>query len=103
PRLRNTEVRDLHLTFAADEDILRFDVRMDDTGAVGKADSRADLNREIQRPFDTKRPLRTDDLLQILPVYKLHDDVMGDLASRVGIGADIVQRDNIRMGQISDR
>src|SRR5690606_6353454 len=96
-RLRDTEVGDFHRVGAGDQNVLWLYVGVNQPGAVREANAGANLNRHTERPLDAERALGADDALQVLPVDKLHDDVVGR-----AIVADVVHRHNAGVRQVGD-
>ncbi len=97
-KTRDAKVGDLHAAVTQHHDVLRLDVAVDDAAAVGVAQSAHDLRDEVQRfaPVHAAAPLHV--LLERDAVDQLHDDVL-----KVGVGGDIVDRDDIRVAELRDR
>jgi hypothetical protein len=70
---------------------------MDKTGAVSKANARANLNSEVERPLGRQRAIGFDDLFEVLPLNVFHHNVVGWT-----VIADIMHRHDIGMRQVSN-
>ena len=89
--LGQTEVEDLHASFACDEDVLRFQVAMDDALVVRGCKPACDLGRVVDRlARRQRRPV--DPPAERLPFEQLGDDV-----GSAGVAADVVDREDVRM------
>ena len=75
-RARNAEVGDLDLALAAEEDVLRLDVAMDEPTVVRKCEPVGDPERELERPPHRQFPGAQHELLEVLAVDVLEDDVL---------------------------
>src|SRR5581483_824223 len=73
-RARNSEVRDLGLAVAVQQDVLRFHVTVDVAVRVREGESSRDLCRKLDRAIDRERALAGDELLQVLARDELEDD-----------------------------
>jgi hypothetical protein len=71
--LGDAEVGDLHAALFVQQDVLRFDVAMDDTFVVGELQRLANLRHDLQRLARGKLP-RSLQLPQVQSVHKLHDE-----------------------------
>ena len=97
-RARDAEVGHLHLALAAEEDVLRLHVAVDEPVLVGEGEPVGDRERELERLPDRK-PARThEELLQVLAVDVLEDDV---LAAVVVPAVD--DGDDVRVRELRDR
>ena len=75
-RARDAEIGHLHLALAAEEDILRLHVSMDEPVVVREGEPVGDRERELERLPDREPARAHDELLQVLAVDVLEDDVL---------------------------
>ena len=95
---RQPQVRDLHRAVAADQQVGRLDIAMDDVELIGVLQSGGDLLDDVQRPHDGNFAPLVDDLVQVGPVDVFHRDV------KVAVGfAAVVDGDDIVMPQLRSR
>ena len=73
-----------------DQDVLRFDVTMDDTTAVSVAYTRADLHRDVYGLADFEMSTLPNERLEILAIHTLHYDVV-----LIIVLADVIDRDDV--------
>ena len=94
--LRDAEIGDLHATTRIEQDVLRFDVAMQNALRVGElkriADGRDDLERLIRR-----EPTRPHGLAQIHAIDELHDEI-----SKATALTKIMHRDDARMAEAGE-
>ena len=91
-RARDAEVRHLQPAVAADDDVVRLDVAVDDPVAVRERERAEDLARVVDRDRDRRRAVADEQLLERAPVEELHRDVVGALRL-----AAVEDRDDVRM------
>ena len=94
----DAEVSHLHTAVPKDHDVLRLDVPMDNTPAVGVAQATHDLGNEVQRfpPVQLSPLLHV--LLQCDTIDEFHDDILG-----IAAPGHIIDRHDVRVGQLRDR
>src|SRR5262249_27417201 len=96
--LRDAEVEHLHevgpVFSAAEEDVLRLDVAVDDLQVVCASNAAGDLNHHVDGPGDIERAAR-DDGRERFTMEKLHDDEAGAV---LGI-ALVEDLDDVRMSK----
>ena len=80
----------LHGSITRDQNVLGFDVAMDEAVTVGKVQGGGNLGRDMTGTVDVKRRLLLDGSLQAEAVDQLHDHVV-----QVTVLADIIDRDDI--------
>ena len=71
---------------------------MDDAGAMRRVERARDLDGQRERGVDWQRPLCQPSLSERLAVEQLHHE-----ERRAVVLADVVQRADVRMGQLRDR
>ena len=91
---RDAEVRHLQPAVAADDDVVRLDVAVNDPVAVGERERAQDLARIVDRDRDRCRAVADEQLLERAPVEVLHRDVVGALGATA-----IEDRDDVRVVQ----
>jgi hypothetical protein len=91
---RDAKVCHLHLTIGSQQDILGFDVPVDQATPMRRGEGRAYVDADAQRLADWQLPGRGDRVLEGLAGDKLHDDVVLG-----AILANIIDSHNIWMGQ----
>jgi hypothetical protein len=89
---RKTKIENLHDLVAANHDVFRFDVAMNDPCRMGGGKGGRELNRNIQNLI--QRKLRRDMVPQRLAVDKFCDDEVVLLG-----GSDLVNGQDVRMIQ----
>ena len=98
----DTKIGDLHPIVTRHQDVLRLHITVDQIRTMSIADTRTDLNRQIERVLDAKRAallvLKLHKLLQGSTVNKLHHDIV-----TVVVLADVMNGDDIGMGEIGGR
>ncbi len=94
---RQAEVEDLDAPVGGHEEVLGFQVPMDDSPLVRRCESEGDLPRDLERLALRKRAF-LETLSKRLPLEQLHDCV-GDAVG----GADVVDRQDVRMREGGDR
>ena len=78
-RLGNTEIRDLDLSFAGNDDILRLDISVDNVVSVGRFESHGDLQSDRDRLFIAQISLLAYVIFQCDAVHKFHDNIVNAL------------------------
>jgi hypothetical protein len=73
---RDAEIRDLDGSIHGKQNILRFDVTMDQATGMGRCQSRADFDAYADRFGDRQRSRCLDRLLEGLPIDEFHDNVV---------------------------
>ena len=68
------EVAELEHSVAAEQEVLRLHVPVDETGGVGGRERRAHLDTELRRFGRRQRPVARDELRERLPLDVLHCD-----------------------------
>jgi len=75
-RLDDAEVEDLDeivvLAVAAEKDVRRLDVAMDQAARLGLRERVADLPQDVHHPFRRERSAAPDERLQVEPLEQLH-------------------------------
>ncbi len=94
--LRDPEVCDLDLALGGDDDVRGLHVAVDDPAAVRVVERLGDLADDLGDALERERRLLGDELLEVLPLDVLHRDERG---VRLGVLADVVHRDDVRVGQ----
>jgi len=94
----NAEIRHLHPSVFADQDIVRFDVPMNDLVIMSMIQRIADLRCDFDRFVHLQRRPFPDNFVQIGTIHVFHDDVMGIL-----VLSDIINAHDVRMRQGSRR
>jgi hypothetical protein len=92
-QFRKAKIQNLHDAIAADDDIFRLDIAMDDAIGVRSRQRRCDLNRHIQG-VSARHRLRQHSFTQGCAF----DEFCGDKRSGVGL-IDFVDRDDVGMVQ----
>jgi hypothetical protein len=93
---RDAKVGDLEAHILRDEHVVRLDIAVDETGAVGVPHAGAGLDHERDAILHTeKRPRVADELFQIFAGDVLHDDVEQVIGE-----AEIVHGDDIGMRKV---
>src|SRR5579875_3551573 len=92
------EVDNLDVAGIVDQDVLRFDVAMDESVQMRVVERGGNLSDDERGALDTKRALAIDQLFEVSPRDIFHHDVAG-----LAILSDIVDADDIRMGQSRGR
>src|SRR5262249_5704043 len=87
--LRQTEIEHFDLALIVDDDVVRFDVAVDDAARVRRRDRVRDLNGDRERAQDFQR-LPGNDLLERAAFGVRHDDV-----KQPGVLADVVYRADV--------
>jgi len=75
--LRNAKIGYLDVVRLGDQDILGFDIGMDQAGSMSIAHARADLDDDAEAAIDGEGSASTNEPLEIFTVDVFHDDVMG--------------------------
>jgi len=88
----DAEVRHLQPAVRADDDVVRFDVAVDDPVAVRERERTEDLPRVVDCDRDRRRSVADEQLLERAPVQVLHCDVVGALCA-----AAVEDRDDVRV------
>src|SRR5262249_47209227 len=83
---------------AAEEDVLRLDVAMNEPMLVGEREAVGDRERELDGAADRQAAGAHDQLLQVLAVDVLEDDVLAPL-----VLAAVDDGDDVRVGGPPDR
>src|SRR4029079_1806757 len=96
--LGDAEVDDLGVAFAINQNVLRLDVAMNQPALVRVVERRSDLADDEDSTVDRKRTLPADQFLQARTADVLHDDVV-----RVTFLADIVNIDDVGVGEAGGR
>ncbi len=73
--LRQAKIRHLHATATIQQDVLRFDVAMDDALVVRELEGVADLRHDGQRLPRGDAP-GVEELPQVHAVHELHEEVI---------------------------
>ena len=94
---RDAEVCDLHAPVAQHHDVLGLDVAVDDAAAVRVGECAHDLGDEVHRLAPVHAAAALHILLEGDPVDQLHDDIL-----RVTRGGDVIDRDDVRMGELGN-
>jgi hypothetical protein len=89
--LRNPEVGDLHPCLFVEQDVLGFDVAMDDAPLVGELQRLAYLRHNGQRLLGRDSP-GLQQLAQRQPIHILHEEVMVTTCF-----SEVVNRDDVRV------
>jgi hypothetical protein len=89
--LRQAEVENLHVPVAGDHDVLGLEIAMHDAALMRGGEAVGDLGGDVEDGAHRHRAL-LDDRSQIAPFDVLHDD-----EGRAVVGADLVDRHDVRM------
>ncbi len=92
--LRDTKVGKFYFSVCGNDDILRFDIPVNDVPVVCRLKTKGNLNRDAGCLFDAQFSLSVNVILQSDAFDKLHDDIVD-----AAVLPDIVHVDNVRMGQ----
>jgi hypothetical protein len=95
-RLRQAEIEDLDAGVSRDEDVLRFQVAMNDAFLMRRGQAARDLHRDVDRAPRRQRSLRQP-VAKRLAIEQLRDD-----EPQTALVADVIQREDIRMVQGRD-
>jgi hypothetical protein len=95
--LHEAEIEQLHASLARDEDVLRFQVAVDDAFLVGCGQPLGHLHGELDRLACGKRAV-LEPLAQRLPFEELHDGVRGG-----AVPPEVVDGKDVRMRELGDR
>ncbi|MPN51572.1 hypothetical protein SDC9_199220 [bioreactor metagenome] len=90
----DTEIRNKGFAFHIDQDIVRFDVAVDKSFLVGVFHGQAQFFSNVHHKFNGESLVDCNDMLQGLPVDKVHNDVIP-----VVVCARVECTDDIRMLQ----
>ena len=91
-----SEIEDLHLPIAGDEDVLRFEIAMNDAAVVCRREASADLHRVVQRGRERQRRSA-----QVWSERVSFEELDGDVWDPVAI-ADVVNREDVGVRQCGD-
>jgi hypothetical protein len=97
-RARDAEVGHLHVAFAADEDVLRLHVAVDEPTFVCEREPIGDGKSELERSADRQAAGALDELLEVLSRDVLEDDVLPAF-----VVATVDDGDDVRVRQLCDR
>src|SRR5262249_60685422 len=97
-RARDAEVGHLHLALAAEEDVLRLHVAMDEPVLVCEGQPVGNREGELESASDRQPARALDELLEVLPLDMLEDDVLP-----AAVVAAVDDGDDVRMGQPRDQ
>ena len=97
-RAGDAEVGHLHLALAAEEDVLRLDVAVDEPVVVREREPVGDRERELERPSDRQPARPEDELLEVLAVDVLEDDELPAV-----VVATVDDGDDVRVREPRDR
>jgi hypothetical protein len=92
----DSEVEDLDVSLARDEDVVGLHVPMDDSLVVGGAERRGDLETVFDGPSD-RNAGPVEALAESLALEEL-----GDGVGHAVFDAEVVDREDVRMGQRGD-
>ena len=97
-RFCNTEIGKFYLSVGGNDNILRFNVPMNDPSIVSGLQAQGDLDRDTGRLLDTQFTLSINIILQRDPFHKFHDNIV-----HAAVLADVIHIDHVWMGQAGGR
>src|SRR6185295_13732110 len=89
-----SEVEDLHVAFGTDDDVLGFDVAMDDAGVVCGSETVGNLDRDVEYVAELHR-LVAHALAQRHALHVFHRDEWSSIVCL----ADLMDHADVRMAQ----
>src|SRR5688500_20130749 len=92
----DAEVADLHDAVRGQQDVVRLDVAVDDSGRVGRLQCRADLDPDVECGRDVERT-RREHRLQVFAFYQLHHQVW-----HTRVEDEVVHGHDVGVGQPGD-
>src|SRR6185369_11424929 len=85
-------------TIRLEPDIIRLEISMNDAGAMGLFDSRANLFEDVDHPRDRQRTFFSNDLSERAAIEILHDEISDWTIPRL-CDAEVSNVDDVRVSQ----